>query len=31
MPGEKGTHIYVGGIVNYCIHYGKQYGGSSRN
>ena len=26
--GRKGS---VGGIVNLCSHYGKQYGGSSEN
>ena len=28
---EKGTPRTVGGIENWCNHYGKQYGGSSKN
>ena len=29
---EKREHsCTVGGTVNWCIHYGKQYGGSSKN
>ena len=27
--GEKGTLVIVGGNVNWCIHYAKQYRGSS--
>ena len=29
--GEKGTLYPVGGNVNVCSNYGKQYGGSSEN
>ena len=29
--GEKGTCYTVGGNVNWCNHYGKQYGNSSKN
>ena len=29
---EKREPFYTaGGDINWCIHYGKQYGGSSRN
>ena len=29
--GEKGPSYTVGGNVNWCSLYGKQYGGSSKN
>ena len=29
--GEKGSFVHVGGNVNWCSHYGKQYGGASKN
>ena len=29
--GEKGTSYFVGGNVNWCSHYRKQHGGSSKN
>ena len=30
--GEKGTLLHnVGGAVNWCSHYGEQYGGSPKN
>ena len=29
--GEKEPSCTVGGNVNWCSHYGKQYGGSSKN
>jgi len=29
---EKSPHIHtVGGNINWCSHYGEQYGGSSKN
>lgn len=28
---SKGTLVTVSGNVNWCSHYGKQYGGSSKN
>ena len=28
---EKGTFLQVGGKVNWCAHYGKQYGCSSKS
>ena len=28
---EKGNFVQVGGKVNWCAHYGKQYGCSSRS
>ena len=29
--GEKGILIHAGGNVNWYSHYGKEYGGSSKN
>ena len=31
MRNKKGNLFTVGGNVNWCNHYGKQYGGSSKN
>ena len=28
---EKGTLLHCGGDVNWCRHYGKQYGGALKN
>ena len=28
---EKGNSYTVGGNINWCSHYGKQYGGSLKN
>ena len=29
--GEKGTLMHIGGNLNWYSHYGKQYGGFSKN
>ena len=29
--GEKNPRTLLGGNVNWCSHYGKQYGGVSKN